>query len=202
MNGQFWDEKFSQTPSLYGAQPNEFVREQLQDKNPGEILFPGEGEGRNALYAASLGWKVTALDQSEVARKHTLESAQLRGLSLDYLVCKAEVFIPKPKSFDALAMIYFHLPLNIRESVHQKFEKSLKDNALLIIEGFGRQQLAYTSGGPKNLEMLYDLEEIKSSFPNIIWEIEFDGILNLNEGQGHSGEGHIIRLLGKKQQVV
>ncbi|MFD2203146.1 class I SAM-dependent methyltransferase [Shivajiella indica] len=197
MNSQFWDEKFSLNPNLYGEGPNEFLKEQLSIFAKGKILFPGEGEGRNALYAASLGWDVTALDQSYIAQKHTLLKAEDSGLKLHYLVCDVSHFIPEPESFDLIALIYFHLPLSIRDNVHQTFEKSIRKGGTILIEGFGKKQLKYSSGGPKNEEMLYDIHEIKSSFPNIQWEYEFDGIIHLNEGKGHSGDGHVVRLRGK-----
>jgi SAM-dependent methyltransferase len=199
MNSQFWDEKFSQTPNLYGEQPNEFIKEYLQTLKHGKILFPGEGEGRNALYAASMGLEVTALDQSQIARKHTLEKGEKAGLHLEYHACNIENFIPAPKSFDVIALIYFHLPLTLRDKVHQRLVMSLKDEGHVIIEGFGKPQVSFQSGGPKNPKMLYDPEELKASFPNIHWEYEFDGMLHLNEGIGHLGDAHVVRLIGKKQ---
>jgi SAM-dependent methyltransferase len=199
MDSKFWDEKFSLTPNLYGDGPNEFIKEYLVHLRTGKILFPGEGEGRNALYAAILGWDVTALDQSYIAQKHTLLKAEAAGLKIHYHVGDVAHYIPKPESFDVIALVYFHLPLSIRDKVHQKFIKSLKLGGTILIEGFGKNQLQYTSGGPKNLDMLYDINEIKSSFPNIQWELESDGIIHLKEGEGHSGDAHVIRLFGKKQ---
>jgi len=199
MNSQFWDEKFRLTPNLYGEGPNEFFKEQLLLLSTGKVLLPGEGEGRNALYASALGWDVTALDQSYIAQKHTLLKADALGLKLHYHVGDVTHFNPEPECFDLIGLIYFHLPPTIRQEVHQKFERSLKKGGSIIIEGFGKNQLQYSSGGPKNLEMLYDIKEIKSSFTNIQWELESDGIIHLKEGEGHSGDGHVIRLLGKKQ---
>ncbi|PSL07284.1 class I SAM-dependent methyltransferase [Cecembia rubra] len=199
MDSKFWDEKFSSSPDLYGELPNEFLKDQLYKLKKGKILLPGEGEGRNAFFAASNGWEVTALDQSQIAQKHTLEKAEKANLHIKYHVCNVEDYLPEAKSFDVIAMIYFHLPLTIRDKVHQRFVLALKENGLLILEGFGKPQLNFQSGGPKNLEMLYSLEELKSSFPNLNWQYEFDGPILLKEGKGHSGEAHVIRLIGKKQ---
>lgn len=185
--------------SLEAIKQWKMVSEHRIAQEKGKILFPGEGEGRNALFAASSGWKVTALDQSAIARKHTLEKAEKSGLHLEYHNCNVENFIPEPKSFEVVALVYFHLPLSIRDKVHQMFVKALKDNGHLIIEGFGKQQLKFQSGGPKNPEMLYDKEELKASFPNIQWEYEFDGLVHLTEGIGHLGDAHVVRLVGKKQ---
>lgn len=165
---------------------------------PGKILFPGEGEGRNALYAASLGWKVTAIDQSETGQKHCLQKAGKLGLQVEYHVSDALVYMPEPESFDVVALVYFHLPKEILAEVYSKFEKALKVGGKIIIEGFGKNQLQYQSGGPKNPDMLYDLSSLKSIFKNIQWNIEFEGIIHLEEGIGHFGEAHVIRLAGEK----
>jgi len=80
MENIFWNDKFSQNPNLYGDLPNEFLKSTIQYMPAGKILFPGEGEGRNALYAASLGWEVTAIDQSKTGKKHCLQKAEKLGI--------------------------------------------------------------------------------------------------------------------------
>lgn len=199
MTDAFWNEKFLLNPNLYGEQPNAFLKSELEHRKPGKLLLPGEGEGRNALHAAKEGWEVFALDQSTIAKKHTLEKAQKLGLHLRYETCDITHFIPEPNTFDVVALIYFHLPPAISANVCQKLVKALKPGGEIIIEGFGKKQLAYTSGGPKNIDMLYDLEELKSSFPSLEWSHQFDGIIHLEEGEGHRGEAHVIRLIGTKK---
>ncbi|MGY6522724.1 MAG: class I SAM-dependent methyltransferase [Mongoliitalea sp.] len=198
MNPDFWNEKFSTAPNLYGLAPNTYFKDKIDQLKPGKLLLPGEGEGRNALYAASCGWYVEAIDQSEVAKKTALSHAEKSGLSFNYHVCDIQKYIPEIASFDVLGLVYFHLPKDIIERVYSKLAKSLKTGGKLIIEGFGKNQLQYTSGGPKNTDMLYELKNLKSMLPNFYWEEEFDGIIELNEGIGHVGKAHVIRLLGTK----
>jgi cyclopropane fatty-acyl-phospholipid synthase-like methyltransferase len=198
MDNIFWNDKFSQTPNLYGENPNEFLKSNLDSMPAGQILLPGEGEGRNALYAAALGWQVTAIDQSKTAKKHCLQKADKLGLQVEYQICDALAFFPEAESFDLVAMVYFHLPKEIIAEVYSKFEKALKLGGKLIIEGFGKNQLQFLSGGPKNPDMLYELSFLKSIFKTIKWKIEFDGVLSLNEGIGHVGDAHVIRLIGEK----
>jgi cyclopropane fatty-acyl-phospholipid synthase-like methyltransferase len=198
MDHNFWNEKFSFSPNLYGELPNQFLKTIIEKTEAGKILLPGEGEGRNALYAASKGWHVTAIDQSETGKNHCLQKADKLGIKIDYHVCDARVFIPEPESFDLVALVYFHLPKEILPEVYSKFEKSLKGGGKMIIEGFGKKQVQFQSGGPKNMEMLYDLSSLKSIFKNIKWEMEFEGIIHLNEGIGHQGDAHVVRLYGEK----
>ncbi|HRW96457.1 MAG TPA: SAM-dependent methyltransferase, partial [Bacteroidales bacterium] len=69
-----WDARFSGEDFYYGEVPNSFFADFLSSvKFKGKILLPGEGEGRNAVYAAGLGWDVTAFDSSEVARAKALK---------------------------------------------------------------------------------------------------------------------------------
>lgn len=161
-------------------------------------MLPGEGEGRNALYAASLGWQVTAFDTSEVARSRAIHQASQEGLSLHYEVTSAEKFEGEENSFSAMALIFFHLPAEQRKVIHRRLESCLAKEGKLIITGFGKKQLDYDSGGPKEPAMLYSLEELKQDFTQLRWLEEIDQVAELEEGNGHQGLGHLISLFGEK----
>lgn len=193
----FWNQKFGETPNLYGELPNEYLKEKLKNLRVGKILFPGEGEGRNAIYAAQKGWDVLAIDQSDVARQNALKLSLEKDVKITYQVMDMLDF-KCDEEFDAIALIYFHLPLNLIEQIHKKLSSCLKKGGVVIVEGFGKNQHEYSSGGPKDIEMRYDLVQLKKSFPNFEWLEEFDGIVNLTEGTGHVGKAHVIRLFGTK----
>ena len=72
----FWNENYGNKEYIYGTKPNVFFKEQLDKLKPGKILLPAEGEGRNAVYAASKGWSVTAFDISEIVHKKALQLAK------------------------------------------------------------------------------------------------------------------------------
>lgn len=57
-----WNERYSKEEFAYGEEPNQYLKEQLEKLDVGKILFPAEGEGRNGVYAAKLGWNVFAFD--------------------------------------------------------------------------------------------------------------------------------------------
>ncbi len=65
----FWDERYSVNEYVYGEHPNSYLKEQLDPLPIGSILFVGEGEGRNGVYAAKQGWKVSAYDLSVEGKK-------------------------------------------------------------------------------------------------------------------------------------
>ncbi|MDX1604123.1 MAG: SAM-dependent methyltransferase, partial [Salinimicrobium sediminis] len=83
---EFWNERYQREEYIYGKDPNEYLKAQLKNLTPGRILFPAEGEGRNAVHAAKKGWQVSAFDQSEEGRKKALRLAEAEGVEIDYTV--------------------------------------------------------------------------------------------------------------------
>lgn len=76
MDNNFWNNRYTQVNDLYGTEPNQYFREKIGLLKSGHLIIPGEGEGRQAIYAAGKGWKVTAFDISTVAQQHALEKAE------------------------------------------------------------------------------------------------------------------------------
>ena len=109
----FWDERYSSKEYVYGKKPNHFFKEQIDKISvPGKILLPGEGEGRNAIYAAKLGWKVDAFDQSSVAKLKALKLARENNVEINYSNVDLAKFIPQKNYYDCAAIIFVHLTLD------------------------------------------------------------------------------------------
>jgi len=82
----FWNERFGAEEYAYGTAPNQYYKEQLDKLLPGKILFPAEGEGRNAVFAAKLGWQVTAFDPSIEGKRKAEKLATENSVSIDYRI--------------------------------------------------------------------------------------------------------------------
>ena len=78
-----WNQNFSHPDYVYGKAPNVFLKQELDKLAPQTILFAAEGEGRNAVYAAQRGWKVSAFDISTAGRQKALRLAAENGVALD-----------------------------------------------------------------------------------------------------------------------
>jgi D-arabinose 1-dehydrogenase-like Zn-dependent alcohol dehydrogenase len=196
----FWDERYTEEELAYGDAPNVFFAEELNKiEKPGKLLLPMEGQGRNAVYAAKLGWDVIAFDFSEAAKESALELARKHEVTITYYVSSMEDFRPGTEEYDVVALIYAHLPENIRKESHQKLVNALKKNGTFIVEGFEKKQLNYNSGGPKNEAMLYSLDMISNDFDNIEMCTCEEKIVELKEGKYHVGEAAVVRFVGKKK---
>ncbi|MFN8207961.1 MAG: class I SAM-dependent methyltransferase [Bacteroidales bacterium] len=198
MNKEIWNKRYSNTGYVYGTEPNQFFRQQLDLLTPGKILLPGEGEGRQAVYAARKGWDVTAFDQSEVAQGKANLLAARFGVRFNYFVAGIDEASLPEESFDVLALIFVHTPYGVRKEFHRSLLRYLKPGGVVILEAFSKEQLAYTSGGPKDEEMLFSIEEMEKDFKHIHLINLHKEIILLEEGNAHKGEASVIRLLGRK----
>lgn len=201
---QRWDERYSSEAFAYGEEPNNYLKEQLEKLNAGSILFPAEGEGRNAVFAARLGWNVSAFDISIEGKKKALKLAAKNGVAIDYQVGELSQLNYAPAQFDALALIYAHFPAAIKSALHKELNTYVRPGGVVIFEAFSKNHLKYQAkdpqiGGPKELDMLFSIDEIKSDFSDYeIIELE-EKEIELNEGEFHKGVGSVIRFTGKKK---
>ena len=196
---EFWNERYGQKEFAYGTKPNTFFKEQLGKLNVrGSILLPAEGEGRNAVFAAKQGLQVTAFDTSEESRDKALQLAETNKVNITYFTGALEQIKLKDTSFDAIGLIFAHFPPQLKTLYHKQFIDFLKPGGLIILEGFSKKQLNYSSGGPKNLDMLFSLKEIESDFDGLETLVLDEKLIDLDEGLFHQGDASVVRFVGKK----
>jgi len=161
-------------------------------------LFPAEGEGRNAVFAAKQGWDVTAFDPSIEGKRKAEKLALLNGVSIEYRIDNYE-FIDFPKeSFDCIVLIFAHMHPLKRKEYHQKLMTFLKPKGTLILEGFSKNQMNNKTGGPRDVDMLFSKEELQSDFGSFSKLTISENDTALNEGPFHQGVASVIRVLGVK----
>ena len=199
-----WDDRFGKVEFAYGTEPNNFLKTQIALLEPGKILFAAEGEGRNAVFAAKNGWEVSAFDISQVGKKKALSLASKTQVTLDYQIGQLAELDFIPNQFDAIALIYAHFPAAIKSNYHQQLDKLLKSGGTILFEAFSKKHLEYVTanpnvGGPKDLQMLFSIEEIQQDFPNYEWMMLNEEVIDLQEGVYHNGTGSVIRFVGRKK---
>lgn len=198
-----WDERFRNEAYAYGEAPNEYLKRRLQELKPGNILFPAEGEGRNAAFAAGLGWNASAFDISEEGRKKAQRLAADKGVTIDYQVGELQMLGYVPEQFDAIALIYAHFPAEIKSAMHRALVKLLKPGGYVIVEAFSKSHLPYAMknekvGGPKELGELFSTGEIAADFSGFeVLELAEQEV-ELSEGLFHNGTGSVVRFFGRK----
>lgn len=201
---QRWNDRYKDAAYAYGKAPNEFLKQQIDKLSPCSIVFPAEGEGRNAVYAASKGFNVSAFDISIEGKHKAMRLAETRQVTIDYQVGTLENLNFQAEQFEAMALIYAHFPAALKSGIHKALVKLLKPNAIVIFEAFSKKHLEYVTrnpevGGPKELDMLFSIEELQEDFKDFdfleINELE----IALSEGVYHNGLGSVIRFVARKK---
>lgn len=194
----FWNDRYSTKTYAYGEMPNQFFKQEISKLTPGTILFPAEGEGRNAVYAATLGWQVAAFDLSSEGKQKALQLAEKHNVEIDYRLEGYDNVSFPHESFDCIVLIFAHMPATAREKNHKHLLSFLKPGGTFILEGFRKEQINMKSGGPRNEEMLFSKEELMDDFENLFsLKIEETDII-LDEGPFHQGLASVIRVVGEK----
>ena len=183
---EFWDDRYGQPDYVYGEEPNVFLVSQLPQFTPGKILFPAEGEGRNSVYAATLGWSVTAFDQSVEGQKKAFQLAQKQGVEIAYQVGEFKEMDFPAESFDAIALIYAHFPGDLKAGYHRILASWLRKGGIVIFEAFSKNHIAYKEanpkvGGPGDLLPLFSMEEIREYFNDFEISLKHNCLLFISE---------------------
>ncbi len=199
-----WNDRYSQNGFAYGEEPNIYLKEQLEKLSAGNILFPAEGEGRNAVFAAKREWKVSAFDISAEGKNKALQLAETNQVKIDYQVGELSKLNYRAEQFDAMALIYAHFPADTKSAYHRKLSEYLRKGGIVIFEAFSKNHINYNSvnpkvGGPKDEGMLFSTDEIKSDFANYEVEELIEKEIELSEGLYHNGTGSVIRFVGRKK---
>jgi len=199
-----WNDRYSEATFAYGELPNNYLKEQLKKLEPGMVLFPAEGEGRNAVYAATLGWDASAFDISSEGKSKALQLAEKNNVTIDYQVGELESLKYEPELFDVIALIYAHFPADLKSDIHKSLDKYLRSGGIVIFEAFSKKHLEYIAlndkvGGPKDIGSLFSVEEIQSDFANYDFIELTETEIELNEGIYHNGKGSVIRFVARKR---
>ena len=199
----FWDQRYKDAAYAFGKDPNEYLKSVLSGLKPGKILFPAEGEGRNAVFAASLGWEVFAFDISEEGKRKAEQLAAEKQVRIDYAIAEMMDAHYAPDSFDAIALVFAHFDESLRSAYHKRLSGFLKPGGHLILEGFNKNHLQYNTqnpavGGPRDLSMLYAAADLQKDFEGFEIRELVEQETTLSEGAYHTGKGAVVRFWGIK----
>ena len=194
-----WDERYGDERFFYGTQPNDFLRMHAAAIPPGgRVLCLGEGEGRNAVFLAGLGFAVVALDQSAVGLRKALQLATARGVSITTLQASLEHYPFEAGYWDAIVSIWCHLPSSLRGKVHGQVAAGLKPGGLFLLEAYRPDQLKFGTGGPKDEDMLPTLAQLRGELSGLEFEYAAESERDVQEGQGHAGRSAVVQVRARK----
>lgn len=188
-----WDERFSVVEPAYGLKPNTYLETQAARLKPGaKVLVPADGYGRNGIWLAKQGFQVHTVDLSPVGVERARKTAQAAGVSMKIEQADLSAWNWPVGEYDCVAAIFLHLPPTLRGKIHASMLRALKPGGILIFEAFTPEQLKFTSGGPKDENLLYTAELLRKDFCAAeILELE-EKQVHMDEGPKHSGISAVV----------
>lgn len=163
-----WDDRYATDNYRFGTLPNRFLEECAVNIKPGaSVLSLGEGEGRNAVYLASLGCRVTAVDCSSVGLAKAHRLAAQRGVTITTITADLNDYVIEPAAWDVIINFFCHMPEPERIPLHQRVTAGLKPGGVYILEVFNPQQPQFGSGGPTTRDLLMSVDDARRELPGL-----------------------------------
>ncbi|QWE27802.1 bifunctional 2-polyprenyl-6-hydroxyphenol methylase/3-demethylubiquinol 3-O-methyltransferase UbiG [Polynucleobacter sp. AM-7D1] len=198
---QFWNERFNREEFIFGKEPNEYLVEQTSRylKPNASVLCIADGEGRNGVWLAKQGMRVTGFDVSDIALVKAKQFAKDNEVNIEYSLCDTDGFDWKTNSYDAIIAIFIQFAdPEMRVRIFKQVHQTLKPGGIFILQGYTPKQLEYKTGGPSLIEHLYTEEMIrKLSYDFEILDLQCYE-KELSEGARHTGMSALLGMVAKK----
>ena len=157
-----WDARHAAHEPIESLEPNPTLIAEIGSRPPGRALDLGAGDGRNAVWLASQGWHVTAVDFSRVALDRGRAQAIARGVHVDWVLADLLDWSPGGDRYDLVTLFFIHLPPTERRGVYARAAEAVASGGTLLVVGHDRTNLEDGVGGPQDPEVLLTPLEVAS----------------------------------------
>ena len=194
-----WEGRYSDLDGyLYGTDPNDFLADAVADIEPGDALCYADGEGRNGVYLASLGHRVTSVDLTEAGMAKAAALAASRGVPLTTVVADMATWDMGDAQWDLVVSIFAHMPPPIRRHVHASLATALRPGGRLVLEAYTPAQIGRGTGGPKVPELTMTLDGLHEELVGLEIVHGLETVRPVVEGPGHTGDGAVVQVIATR----
>ena len=170
-----WDEKWrgrldEHRHAELTGRPSRFLVSAIEGSEPGRALDLACGAGRHAVWLAERGWRVTAVDFSEVALAEARRLAAAQGVDVEWVSADVLAWVPPARAFDLVLLLYLQLPSHELRTVLTRAAGALAAGGRLVVVGHHADNLEHGHGGPTSAAVLYTEAEVEACLPGL--EIE------------------------------
>ena len=162
MSSAEWDRRYTGRELIWTAEPNRFLVAETEALVPGRGLDLACGEGRNAVWLAARGWRMTGVDFSAVAIGKAAQLAAARGVDADWVVGDLFAYEPEPEAFDLVAMFYLQVSADRRAPVVQAAARAVAPGGVLLVVAHDSANLEHGYGGPPSAAVLYSAGDLSA----------------------------------------
>lgn len=162
-----WDERYGGEEFVWKTEPNQFLVAEAADLPPGRALDLACGEGRNAVWLAGRGWRVTGVDFSPVGLAKAHRLAEERRVDVEWVEANVAEWCPPATTFDLVVVFYLHLPSEDRRRVMTHAQDALAPGGVLLVVGHDATNLTEGYGGPQDPTLLFTPEQVASDLAEL-----------------------------------
>jgi SAM-dependent methyltransferase len=163
-----WNRRYADQDLVWSVEPSRFLVEETATLGPGRALDLATGEGRNAIWLAERGWRVEAVDFSEVGLDKARRLARARGVGVRWLLADLLDFVPPTGSFDLVLLFYLQIPWEQMRRVIRRAARAVAPAGSFLLVGHDRTNLDRGWGGPKSPAVLYTPREVAQELGGLV----------------------------------
>jgi SAM-dependent methyltransferase len=194
-----WDERYSIKEYAYGTKPNEFLEEMITHIPKGDVLSLAEGEGRNAVFLASQGYAVTAVDASLVGLNKARKLAEENGVVIEFIHADLADYDLGENRWDGIVSIFCPLPSSVRKQLYKKVEAGLRPNGVFLLEAYTPDQLKHGTGGGSSADVMQTKESLTRELSGLKFKYLKELEREVVEGIYHTGLGAVVQAIATKE---
>lgn len=193
-----WDERYRSAEYAYGKTPNDFLAAHVGSMPKGKVLSLAEGEGRNAVFLAKLGYAVTAMDSSAVGLEKAALLAKEHGVEIELIHADLATFDLGTDAWDGIVSIFVPLPPMIRQALYRRLPGALKPGGVFLLEAYTPNQIKHGTGGGNNPDLMQTEGSLRAELPTLHFEHLLEVERDVIEGSFHKGLGAVVQAIARK----
>ncbi len=192
---QQWEARYGAEEYLFGTEPNDFLREAVAGLPAGDALCLADGEGRNGVFLAQAGHRVTSVDLTEAGMAKARRLAAERGVAIGTVVADLAHWDLGQSRWDLIVSIFFHCPPPVRRRIHTAVAAALRPRGRFVLESYTPDQIGRGTGGPPVPELTNTLADLRTELAGL--EIVHGAELERSvvEGSGHTGLASVVQVV-------
>jgi SAM-dependent methyltransferase len=172
MDSEAWNRRYADRELVWTSEPNRFLVAEAAGLEAGRALDLACGEGRNAVWLAERGWRMTGVDFSEVGLEKARALARARGAQVEWVAADLLDYTPEPRAFDLALVFYLQVPAAERQPIMRAAADAVAPGGVFLLVAHDRRNLEHCHGGPQDPAVLYTAGDIVADLDGAGLEIE------------------------------
>lgn len=196
-----WDERYGREEFVFGTEPNDFLRDNVGQLQPGSVCCIGDGEGRNGVFLAKAGFTVTSVDLSTVGLAKAAQLAESNNVALRTVVADLRQWAPTADSagpWNDVVSIFCHMPSATRAIVYPHVIAAMRPGGVFLLEAYTPAQIGRGTGGPTDPDLLLTAGQARAELAGLVCEHLEELDRDVVEGDRHTGTASVVQCIARK----